>query len=574
MMNFEMGKNKRRIEFRGTPLTSGIAVGVSFRFKQIDLAPLSVNRFPITDYSYELKRLQHSIDKSREQLFMIYKTSVEEGKKDVAGIFLSHLNLIDDSAFVQTIRDAIEIEMLNVEHLLALKINEIESTFLTIKNETLRTRLSDIKDVYYRLLRNLLNIEHVRVASFLQHDEKPILLAEQLLPSDIALLEFRKIKGVVIEELSSVSHVAIITRSLGIPTVMNIPGITSLVQSDDIIILDAFTGNIIVNPTRSEIAMYMRKQANHLRKKPITRTHKKCMTKDGVRVEVNTNANFPDEIENAIANGADGIGLLRTEYFYLGKTVLPLVDEEVAYYEKILKAANNKPVTIRLLDIGADKSLPYLQVECENNPQLGVRGIRFLLENPIVFYNHLTSILKAINGRPVKILIPFVSIESEIDKVKYLISEIAQSLQIDCSTIRIGIMVEIPAVLWSLQSIIKKVDFLSVGTNDLTQFVFAANREDSRMDVYREKSFPVMLKILEYIVSIARSNKKEVDVCGESASDPRLIPLMIGVGIRNVSVQLTALEQIRKTVESKTLEEDIEMAREYLKQFEVYKAFE
>lgn len=558
--------NFDRIELTGTSLTTGIALGKTYRFKQIDLDPLTQNPFPITDLEIEFERFDKSVEKSREQLFGIYKSHLDEGQVEIANIFAAHLQLIEDIAFLQSIRESIEIDLLNAEHILAIKIQDIESTFSVVDSETLRTRLSDIKDVYYRLLRNLLDIEHVRVSPLVRKFNNQIFIAEQLLPSDIALLEFRKVSGIIIEELSAVSHVAIITKSLGIPAIINIPGVSTLVKSDLPAIIDCVNGKVIINPDVEEFSFYRRKRRIFLQNNRLSRTHLRCITRDGVRIHLDANANFPGEIDEAIRSGAEGIGLLRTEYFYLSRTSLPSLHEEMLFYQEAIRAADNRPVTIRLIDIGADKALSYLPMENENNPQLGLRGIRFLLSNHQILRSHLSSVLLSSKLGSVKILIPFVTTESEVDIVISLINELSVEFDIDPSKLKIGIMVEIPSILWSLPSVINKVDFLSIGTNDLTQFLFAASREDNRMDHIRIRSLPVLLQIIKYIATVASKHNKEVTVCGEAASDPSIVPFLIGAGIRNLSVQLPSLQTIRKTVEDRSLEQDNQLVREYLHQ--------
>lgn len=564
-MILESGKNQPRIELNGTALTSGIAIGTSYSFKQIDLEPLTLNPFPVSDLSIEMERFEHSINKSREQLYSIYKSHFDEGKSEIADIFGAHLQLIEDRSFLQTIRDTMELDLLNAEHVLAIKIQDIENSFSEIENEILKTKLSDIKDVYFRLLRNLLDIEHIRVSPLIRRINHPILIAEQLLPSDIALLEFRKINGIIIEELSAVSHVAIITRSLGIPAIMNIPGISTLVRSGCPVILDTYNSKVIVNPYPEEFNIYRRKRRIYSKVNKQTRSHVRCLTKDGVRIHLDANANFPNEIEDAIRKGAEGIGLLRSEYFYLSHSSIPSIHEEIFFYQEVLKSATNRIVTIRLIDIGADKSLPYMPMDKEDNPQLGLRGVRFLLANHELLSSHLSSILLASRNTRVKILLPFVTTESEVDIIISIVNELASEYDLDLSSIKLGIMVEIPSILWSLQSIIQKIDFLSIGTNDLTQFLFAASREDSRMDHFRMRSLPVLLAIIKYIVNVAAPLQKEVVVCGEMASDPSIAPFLIGAGIRTLSVQLSAIGAVRKEIESRSLEQDIDLVEEFLR---------
>ena len=319
----------------GTSLAPGIAIGKVYRFKQIDLQSLRNNTFPIEDINVELKRLDRSIEKSKEQLSTLQRSSIESNKKEIADIFSAHIQLLQDQTFLQSIKDAVKVERLNVEHILSVKIGDVEQSFSSIDNETVRTRLFDIQDVYQRLLRNLLEIEHVRVTPLIRAKTTPILIAEHLLPSDIALLEFRNIGGIIIEESSTVSHVAIITRSFGIPAVINVPGITTLIYPDSILIIDGYTGKIIINPTQSEIASYKRKRSSLQKQvKPVKERHR-YITRDGVRIRLEANANTPEEVRSAVENGAEGIGLLRSEFFYLGRSSMPDIDEEISFYKSI-----------------------------------------------------------------------------------------------------------------------------------------------------------------------------------------------------------------------------------------------
>lgn len=558
--------SSKRLEITGDPLSPGIAIGNTYRFKQIDLESLRKNSFPIENITIELDRLDQSIKKSKDQLLSLQKTALESQKKDVADIFAAHVQLLQDQTFIQSIKDAVKLELLNVEHILSVKIGDIEQSFSTITNETVKTRLFDIQDVYQRLLRNLLEIEHVRVTPLLRSKSHPILIAEHLLPSDIALLEFRKIAGVIIEESSAVSHVAIITRSFGIPAVINVPGISTLVHPDSTIILDGYEGKIIINPSAKEIASYKRKKNGFAKKEtPSILQQRRSMTRDGIRIRLEANANTPEEVSEAINEGAEGIGLMRTEYFYMGRSSLPDPEEELNYYKRIHEAACGRPVTIRLLDLGADKSLPYVKVPSEINPQLGLRGIRYLFANKELFCNHLKNVLLSSRYGKLRVLIPFVSIVQEIDYLEDLIKRMIVENHLIRTQIKLGIMVEIPSVVWSLPLFLQKVDFLSIGTNDLIQFTVASDREDGRLEEYRKASVPIMLKMINYIVRIAHSFDKEVSVCGEAASDPLLASLLIGTGIRELSVRVNALQKIRKEIESKSVGQTEIAVREYLK---------
>lgn len=543
---------RNRFELAGETLTPGYAIGKAFKFKQIDLNSLRSTFFSVDKIDNELLRFEESITKSIEQLTGLLQASLERDKKDVADIFATHIQLLQDESFIETIRETLKDARKNIEHVLSLKIYEVEQNFTSTENETIKTKLFDIQDVYQRLLRNLLGIEHVRVTPLVKLSTNPILIAEHLLPSDIALLEFKKIKGIIMEQGSTVSHVAIITRSFGIPALVGVQGASTVIHADDLLIIDGFTGKVIVNPSEAEVSSYTKKSKSVHR---VRANHLLCMTKDGVPIKIEANANTPEEIEDSLLRGAEGIGLVRTEIFYLTHGTLPTLSEEIEYYKKMLQAAGDSPVTFRLLDIGADKSPPYLPMPYESNPQLGVRGIRFLLANPDILYRQIYAILKVHEKNPAKILLPFVTLPDEIVKAKTFINNVCKEMRKDCENVKLGIMIEIPSILYYLHKIAPLVDFVSIGTNDLTQFLFAASREEDRLLPYKDSTYPVIIQVIRNCVNQIQPAGKLISVCGEIASDTTFTLALIGAGIRNLSVQPGSVENVMSNVQSHTLQE-------------------
>jgi phosphoenolpyruvate-protein phosphotransferase len=569
-MNHSENRSKH-LTLSGTPISAGIAVGKVYLFKQIDLESLKNNTFPVEDVIVELDRLSNSIRKSKEQLASLQRSGAERHKDDVADIFASHILLLEDETFLENIREGIKIERLNVEHVISVKIEDIEKSFQSISNETVRTRLFDVQDVYHRLLRNLLEIEHVRVSPLIRSSAPPILVSQHLLPSDIALLEFRDISGIIIEEASALSHIAIISRSFEIPAIINIPDITLIVRQETTIILDCYEGKVIINPAVSEVNQYTKKMHEHSRKRHFTHdfpSHR-CMTRDGVRILLESNAGSITDVEKAFDAGAEGIGLLRSEFFYLGKNVLPSSAEELLFYKEIYKLANGRPVTIRLIDIGADKAPSFLELPEEPNPQMGIRGIRYLLQNRDLLDAHLSCVLRASQFGIINILIPFISIPKEMTSIRTMINSIIVKERLDFSRIRVGIMVETPSSMIMLHQF-RNADFFSIGTNDLTQFLFAADRENVHLDMYRDASLPLLIYCIKNIAAQCSVFKKEVIVCGEIASAPEAVPLLIGAGIRALSVQTTMLQQVRKIIESRTIDQVITETNDYLNLFNVF----
>jgi phosphoenolpyruvate-protein kinase (PTS system EI component) len=328
--------------------------------------------------------------------------------------------------------------------------------------------------------------------------------------------------------------------------------------------VDGYQGKVIVRPSPASEARYQKKLAAL---PPQIRSCKarKCFTKDGISVRLEANAGSLLEVKEALRCGADGIGLLRTELFYLSLNRLPTVDEETSYYKSILALCKDKPLTIRMLDAGADKTLPYLGFPHEENPYLGIRGVRFLLEHPDILNNHLTSILRACaDGCSVRILIPFVSLPQEVDAIAGALQDIGKKEGVARSGYSLGIMVEVPAVVVSLRQFLDKVDFLSIGTNDLVQYAFAASRENSRLEQYRTASLHVLLELISQVVNANDKYKRDITVCGEVASDPALAPFLIGLGVRTLSMQTSALQSVCKEIEKRSHGELVKMAKEFL----------
>ncbi|MBU0568557.1 hypothetical protein KKC52_11025 [bacterium] len=287
-----------------------------------------------------------------------------------------------------------------------------------------------------------------------------------------------------------------------------------------------------------------------------------CRTRDGITISLKANVGSLKETEEAMLFGADGIGLLRSELFYLARSEMPSIKEEFEFYKKILQKMPDRTVTIRLLDLGADKNPPYLEEYKESNPQLGCRGIRYLLRNAELFQRHLLSILRASAIAPVHILVPFVATVDDLDGTLMIIDDICQKEVINKKNIQVGIMVEIPSIALSMESWLEKVDFINIGTNDLVQYMFAASREDGGLKDYQQVVHPVMLRIIKNIVFSASNQRKKVTICGEAASDPVWALLLIGLGVRSLSMQPSSIPLVRDRIIEAEYEELKEVARQ------------
>ena len=547
------------MEVIGEPISPGITAGEVFLFRQIDLNALSKTKFTIDNTVKEVERLDATIVKTMEQLNSIIRQ--QELSATESDIFQVQLSLLEDGEFIPEIKAIVHSQKANIEFVLSNQIKSIESQFRAMDNEIMRTRVLDIQDMYYRLLRNCLEIEHVRSNPLKRVRSAVIFVAEKLLPSDIALIDHDKLLGIIIEEGSSVSHVAILAKALGIPAIIKVPGIATLVKTHDMIILDALLGKVIINPTEQVKARYKKKEKTYSARFAGSYSDSPaldCSTSDGVIVRLEANVGSIKEAREASAAGAQGIGLLRTELFYLSQAALPTIDKEFDYYREIISLSRNQPVTIRLLDVGADKNLPYAPGCKEENPQMGIRGIRFLLRNPDILTQHLRCILRAAALGPVRLLIPFVAMPADVKRLLDIVANVCKQESVDRNGFLIGSMIEIPSAALALNDFWPYVDFVTIGTNDLVQYIFAASREDGNVEEYRRTLHPVILGIIRRSVLSAARHNKDISLCGEIASDPYTAPLLVGLGLRRLSMQPASIPLVRKSIARHSLS-DLEL---------------
>lgn len=548
---------RQRLELTGATIAPGLALGKAHLFRQISLDALEKNPFPVREIAAEIQRLERAVAQTRDQLEQLRAQAPADNGRDLSGILDAQLTLLEDAGLLEKIRAAVHTQAVNTEYLIANEIRQIEKEFRSLKNEVMRSRFLDVQDVHHRLLRNLLEIEHVRTNPFRRLTAPVVLVADRMLPSDVALLELNKILGIIIEEGSRVSHVAIIAKSLGIPALTEVSCASTRIRSGDIVLLHADAGKLIVHPDANDQAWYEktrkpRAATAHASRQP-AETAEPCQTRDGTRVSLEANIGALREVQEVLASGADGIGLLRSEFFYLSCREMPDLDTETAFYRDVLHAMRKRHVTIRLLDIGADKPLPGLPLPKEENPQLGIRGVRLLLRTPELLRRHLLAILRASDSGTVRILLPFIATMRDLERILAVIEELCRQERIPRERFHVGIMVEIPAVAMDTDPFLARVDFLSIGTNDLVQYMFAADREESQLEAYRQACHPVILRLIHAVVGAARAHGKPVSVCGEMASDPAMALLLVGLGVRTLSLQANALTPVRASIRQHSL---------------------
>jgi phosphoenolpyruvate-protein phosphotransferase len=534
---------------KGISVYTGVAWGEIFIHKGLDLDALDKEKFEIKDTGEEVERLDGAVDTSLRQLKRIEEKIGSGAKGHLGGIFNAQVMMFKDPGFLENIRKKIIRDKINIEYVISNEIDKIEKKFKSVKDESLKERFKDIKDTYYRLLRNVLDLEHIMINPLKRLNKPVIMVAKEILPSDIAVLDRQKIMGFALQQGNLASHVAIIARTMGVPAVIRIPELMESAGQSRNIFVDGVKGEIILDPSEKEIK---KRRKTILKKKRSSTSNLSgipCETAQGKRVVLKANISTLKEARIAKENGAEGVGLLRTELFYLSRGSIPEIQKETAFYKKILNIFKGLPVTFRLLDIGSDKNIPELPSFDESNPQMGIRGARYLLKYPQIMRRQLGCLFTAAReAEELRILLPFVTVREDIDKSIKIIKETAEKNNFNFSKLKIGIMAEVPSVALDIEKYLAGINFVNIGTNDLTQYIFAVSREDVGLDAYRKSSGSLLLRIIKNIIQAADKAGKPVEICGEIAGDPDAVSKLIEIGADRLSMQPQLLSYIKEKI--------------------------
>lgn len=533
---------------KGIAASSGIAIAKAYLLKEPDL---SVEKRTVEDVDGELGRLDEAVRRSQKDLEMIREEVAENLGADKAAIFDAHLLVLNDPEMLTPIKDKIRTEKVNAESAVKETADMFIGMFEAMENEYMRERAADIRDVAKRILSHLLNVPLPNPNLI---KEEVIIVADDLTPSDTARLNRRFVKGFTTNIGGRTSHSAIMARSLEIPAVVGTKKATEEIQHGDLLIVDGISGEVHVNPDEELVAEYRRKQEAFVEQKMewAKLVNEKTVTEDGHQVELAANIGTPDDLQGALKNGAEGIGLYRTEFLYMDRNELPSEDEQFEAYKAVLEGMNGKPVVVRTLDIGGDKHLPYLPLSEEMNPFLGLRAIRLCLERQDIFRTQLRALLRASVHGNLRIMFPMIATLEEFRSAKALLEEEKSKLLQEgrqvAEDIQVGIMVEIPATAVLADHFAKEVDFFSIGTNDLIQYTMAADRMNERVSYLYQPYNPVILRLIKNVIDAGHKENKWVGMCGEMAGDEKAIPILVGLGLDEFSMSASSILPSRSLI--------------------------
>ncbi|HDC9250179.1 TPA: phosphoenolpyruvate--protein phosphotransferase [Staphylococcus aureus] len=546
---------------KGIAASDGVAIAKAYLLVEPDLT-FDKNE-KVTDVEGEVTKFNNAIEASKVELTKIRNNAEVQLGADKAAIFDAHLLVLDDPELIQPIQDKIKNENANAATALTDVTTQFVTIFESMDNEYMKERAADIRDVSKRVLSHILGIELPNPSMI---DESVVIVGNDLTPSDTAQLNKEFVQGFATNIGGRTSHSAIMSRSLEIPAIVGTKSITQEVKQGDMIIVDGLNGDVIVNPTEDELIAYQDKRERYFADKKELQKLRDAdtVTVDGVHAELAANIGTPNDLPGVIENGAQGIGLYRTEFLYMGRDQMPTEEEQFEAYKEVLEAMNGKRVVVRTLDIGGDKELSYLNLPEEMNPFLGYRAIRLCLAQQDIFRPQLRALLRASVYGKLNIMFPMVATINEFREAKAILLEEKENLKNEghdiSDDIELGIMVEIPATAALADVFAKEVDFFSIGTNDLIQYTLAADRMSERVSYLYQPYNPSILRLVKQVIEASHKEGKWTGMCGEMAGDETAIPLLLGLGLDEFSMSATSILKARRQINGLSKNEMTELA--------------
>ena len=547
-------------KLNGVAASRGICIGPAFQFLRTEL---KTEKHDIEAPEIEISRLEEALNTAKDQIELIYQKALTEAGEADAEIFQAHKMILDDPELITAIKTRIEDEKINCEFAVAETAKAFAAMMASMEDEYFAARATDIMDVANRVLRVLMQVAESPTEGL---KELSIILADDLTPSDTVLLDKSLVMGFCIAQGSATSHTAILARGLGLPAVAGVGNTLMEVKSGMTLIVDGTNGVAIIEPDQATEDQYRKrmKASETIHAEALKHACEVATTKDGVDVEVVANIGNVEDAKFAVENGAEGVGLLRTEFLYLERNALPTEEEQYKAYKAILEVFGNHPVVLRTLDVGGDKEIPYLNLEKEMNPFLGERALRLCLNRPDIFKPQLRAALRAGVGHNLKIMFPMVATLSCVRAAMKVVNECREELEKEsipfADDAEIGIMVEIPSAAVIADQLAKEVDFFSIGTNDLSQYTMAADRTNPKVAELSDAFQPAVLRLIKMVINAAHAEGKWVGMCGELAGEPLATPILIGLGLDEFSMSPPFIPLVKQIIRNLNAQEMVALA--------------
>ncbi|MEE1258248.1 MAG: phosphoenolpyruvate--protein phosphotransferase [Lachnospiraceae bacterium] len=536
------------VKYQGKGVYGAIAIGKALKWKREDV---QVKREKIEDVAQELERLRNAINKAMEQLENIYEKALEEVGEANAQIFEIHRMMLEDDDYNDAIVEMIQGQNVNAEYAVAVTADNFAEMFSAIDDSYMQARAADVRDISNRLI---LCLKETGEKSLIA-DEKVIICADDLAPSETVTLEKDKVLAFVTAYGSSNSHTAILARNMNIPAIIGVgEEFLNAIEDGELAIANGFTGEFILHPNEELLEEAKAKQREEEEKKELLEKlkGKENVTLDGTKINIYANIGSVEDVGAVLVNDAGGIGLFRSEFLYLGREDYPSEEEQFKAYKRVLESMASKKVIIRTLDIGADKQADYFNLDKEENPALGLRAIRLCLTRPDMFKTQLRALYRASVYGKLGIMFPMITSTEELEQIFALCEEVKTELTADglkySDTIELGIMIETPAAAVISDKLAPMVDFFSVGTNDLTQYTLACDRQNPKVDPFCDIHHEAILRLIEMAAQNAHKNGAWIGICGELAADTRLTERFLRMGIDELSVSPSFVLKVRDVV--------------------------
>jgi len=559
-----MGVRKKDILLKGIGVSPGIIIGKAFLLdpREIEVSPMPLNTE--TEIKQEIKRFKVSLKESRHQLMKVKKEVESKKYKEARYIIDAQLLILEDKLLIENIINTIKEKKIDAASAAKDTIRRLSKGFDDVGDEYLKERKTDIDYIGERIIRNILGRKQQDISKI---KKASIIVAHDLSPADTAHLDVGVVMGFVINAGGKTSHTAIMARALEIPSVVGLEKITKEVNSGDTIIVDGTIGVVIIKPTAETLQKYSEKKKKYeqLEKELFKYKDLPAETPDGFHIKLRANIELLEELSSVLEHGAEGIGLYRTEFLYLNRKELPSEEDHFNIYKKVIEKISPYPVTIRTLDLGGDKFLSPIDLAEEMNPVMGLRAIRLCLKEVNIFKTQLRALLRASAFGELKVLFPMISGMQEIFQIKEILEELKRELKKGGVSfnpqIKIGIMIEIPSAATIADLLAREVDFFSIGTNDLIQYTLAIDRVNEHVSYLYNPLHPAVIRLIKTIVEAAHSNGIEVVMCGEMAGEPLYLPILLGLGIDELSMNPLSILKIKKILRSMTYHESQEFIK-------------